>query len=194
MCNTLSTNYPNTVVIFITPINRTNVASLENMNYFNSIRNAIYEKATENGYYVINGADLGFPSKQGAYQQAMIYDNLHPTVQGHKMYADAVSGILLGDYNNLAPIIGEYLPTTANGTVKKYSAAIGATTATFNASGFMAKYGLSSTDLVFDVSAETANGQVVAYNSVTVNSSGVVTVTFDALSEATTFICKCSTI
>lgn len=95
ICNTLKTNYPNVPVIFITPINRSNLVGVEEISYFNSIRNAIYEKATANGYYVIDGIDLGFPDVQGAYQQAVIYDNLHPTVQGHKMYADAVSGILL---------------------------------------------------------------------------------------------------
>lgn len=95
ICNTLSTNYPNAIVIFITPINRPNVIELADVDYFTAVRNAVYEKATANGYYVIDGKDLGFPEKQGAYQEAMIYDNLHPTVQGHKMYADAVEGILL---------------------------------------------------------------------------------------------------
>lgn len=100
----------------------------------------------------------------------------------------------IGNEDSSAPLIGQYLPTTANGTAKKYSAQAGATTATFNASGFMAKYSLNSTDLVFDVSAETANGVVVPYNAITVTSGGVVTVTFDALEEAATFICRCSTL
>jgi len=101
---------------------------------------------------------------------------------------------LANTQNALAPIIGEYLPTTANGTVKKYSAAIGATTVTFNASVFMSKYGLTSSDLNLDISAETTSGNVLAYNSVAINSSGVITITFDELTEAATFVCKASKI
>lgn len=96
--------------------------------------------------------------------------------------------------NNILPITGEYLPTTANGSVKKYSAAIGATTATFNASAFMSKYNATSSDLNLDISAETASGNVLAYNNVTINSSGVITITFDELTEQATFVCKASKI
>lgn len=44
---------------------------------------------------IVNGADLGFPLVTGDYQQDMIYDGLHPTAAGHKMYCDAICGILL---------------------------------------------------------------------------------------------------
>ena len=82
-------------VVFVTPINRTDILTLSDTLKFEAIRNAIYEIATKNGFLVIDGRDLGFPDKRGSYQQDIMYDHVHPTKQGHQLYADAMAGILL---------------------------------------------------------------------------------------------------
>lgn len=92
-----------------------------------------------------------------------------------------------------APIIGVYLPNASNTSSKKVVASAGATTATFDANNFMTTYNVTSDDLNFDISAKTQSGDVVAYSNVSVT-GGIVTITFDALAEQTTFICKCSVI
>ena len=88
---------------------------------------------------------------------------------------------------------GVYLPNAANTNSKKIVASVGQTSVTFDANSFMTRYNVTSADLDLDISAETASGDVVAYNNVSVT-GGIVTVTFDALAEQTTFICKCSVI
>jgi hypothetical protein len=90
-------------------------------------------------------------------------------------------------------IAGVYLPNATNTSSKKVVASIGQTSVTFDATAFMSRYNVTSDDLDLDISAETASGDVVAYNNVSVT-GGIVTVTFDALAEQTTFICKCSVI
>ena len=90
-------------------------------------------------------------------------------------------------------LIGEYLPNASDTASKKVVASAGATSATFDANSFMTRYNVTSADLDLDISAETASGDVVSYNNVSVT-GGIVTITFDALAEQTTFICKCSVI
>jgi hypothetical protein len=90
-------------------------------------------------------------------------------------------------------IAGVYLPNATNASSKKVVASVGQTSVTFDATAFMSRYNVTASDLDLDISAETASGDVVAYNNVSVT-GGIVTVTFDALSEQTTFICKCSVI
>jgi hypothetical protein len=88
---------------------------------------------------------------------------------------------------------GVYLPNATNTGTKKVVASVGQTSVTFDATAFMSRYNVTASDLDLDISAETASGDVVSYNNVSVT-GGIVTVTFDALSEQTTFICKCSVI
>ena len=90
-------------------------------------------------------------------------------------------------------IAGVYLPNATNINSKKVVASVGQTSVTFDASTFMNRYNVTASDLDLDISAETASGDIVAYNNVSVT-GGIVTVTFDALAEQTTFICKCSVI
>ena len=90
-------------------------------------------------------------------------------------------------------VAGVYLPNATTPTSKKVVASVGQTSVTFDANSFMTRYNVTASDLDLDISAETANGDIVAYNNVSVT-GGIVTVTFDALSEQTTFICKCSVI
>lgn len=93
----------------------------------------------------------------------------------------------------LDTIAGIYLPNATNTNSKKVVASVGQTSVTFDANSFMTRYNVTASDLDLDISAETASGDVVAYNNVSVT-GGIVTVTFDALAEQTTFICKCSVI
>jgi hypothetical protein len=93
----------------------------------------------------------------------------------------------------LDTIAGVYLPNATNINSKKVLASVGQTSVTFDANSFMTRYNVTSDDLDLDISAETASGDVVSYNNVSVT-GGIVTVTFDALAEQTTFICKCSVI
>jgi hypothetical protein len=88
---------------------------------------------------------------------------------------------------------GVYLPNATNTDTKKVVASVGQTSVTFDATSFMTRYNVTASDLDLDISAETASGDVVAYNNVSVTGS-IITVTFDALAEQTTFICKCSVI
>jgi hypothetical protein len=88
---------------------------------------------------------------------------------------------------------GVYLPNATNTGTKKVVASVGQTSVTFDATSFMTRYNVTASDLDLDISAETTSGDVVAYNNVSVT-GGIVTVTFDALAEQTTFICKCSVI
>jgi hypothetical protein len=88
---------------------------------------------------------------------------------------------------------GVYLPNATNTSSKKVVASVGQTSVTFDANNFMTRYNVTASDLDLDISAETASGDVVSYNNVSVT-GGIVTVTFDALAEQTTFICKCSVI
>jgi hypothetical protein len=88
---------------------------------------------------------------------------------------------------------GVYLPNATDISSKKVVASVGQTSVTFDANTFMTRYNVTSADLDLDISAETASGDVVSYNNVSVT-DGIVTVTFDALSEQTIFICKCSVI
>jgi hypothetical protein len=88
---------------------------------------------------------------------------------------------------------GVYLPNATNTGTKKVVASVGQTSVTFDANSFMTRYNVTASDLDLDISAETASGDVVSYNNVSVT-GGIVTVTFDALAEQTTFICKCSVI
>jgi hypothetical protein len=90
-------------------------------------------------------------------------------------------------------IAGVYLPNATNTGTKKVVASVGQTSVTFDANSFMTRYNVTASDLDLDISAETTSGDVVAYNNVSVT-GGIVTVTFDALAEQTTFICKCSVI
>ena len=88
---------------------------------------------------------------------------------------------------------GVYLPNATNINSKKVVASVGQTSVTFDANSFMSRYNVTASDLDLDISAKTASGDIVSYNNVSVT-GGIVTVTFDALAEQTTFICKCSVI
>lgn len=96
ICTMLKTKAPDVPVIFITPINKpfqntytTKIYSLDDY------RNAIFEIATSHGFSVVDGSSLGFPATSGSYATKMIADGIHPTADGHKMYARSLAGKLL---------------------------------------------------------------------------------------------------
>ena len=93
ICEHFKTNYPNANIIFITPVNTTRKPKTETTP-LNAYRNAIFEIATEYGFNVVDGTQINLPSKAGAYHDYMMTDGVHPTVEGHKLYARSLMGIL----------------------------------------------------------------------------------------------------
>ena len=86
-----------TEVIFLTPINYSHTRDIGAGESLNTYRNAIFEIATMHGYNVIDTSVIGFPNKKilNLYKQTMIYDGVHPTIQGHKMMGENLYSILL---------------------------------------------------------------------------------------------------
>lgn len=93
ICQHFKTNYATSQVIFITPLEKTRdypnqVAPLD------SYRKAVYEMAVINGYSVVDGRKIGFPSDKGAFADLLISDGVHPSELGHEHYAKTLQGIL----------------------------------------------------------------------------------------------------
>ena len=99
ICATIKTNYPNAIVIFITPIPTTStttfgVAHPDNLVLY---RKAIQEVAAKNGFNVVDGSALGLPNTKSDFGNIMFAptDCVHPTIAGHAMYARSLAGKLL---------------------------------------------------------------------------------------------------
>ena len=100
--STLKTAYPDIPIVIIIPINRTNIEvpfagiplTYEQIVYFDNIRNAIFNKAIENDLFVVDGSKFAFPLVRGAYQEFIMYDGVHPTKIGHRMYFNTVYQLL----------------------------------------------------------------------------------------------------
>ena len=92
----LQANYSDKKIIFILPIN----VQKEDVNAeysLNDYRQAIFNKAAIAGYSVIDGSKFGFADYQESgycFQYYTEWDNLHPTREGHAMYAKAVATAL----------------------------------------------------------------------------------------------------
>ena len=100
ICRMLQEKAPNAKVIFITPINKPVApTATEKVYKLDDYRNAIFEVAVSHGYSVVNGASLGFPTKHGnnlnTFSYKVIYDGVHPSAAGHRMYANSLCGKLL---------------------------------------------------------------------------------------------------
>lgn len=96
LCNLIKSNF-NGEVIFITPIENggwnplnTPVADIDDY------RNIISEVALTNGFSLINGKTLDFPTKNGnALMISQLFgDKLHPTEKGYEHYAKGLRSIL----------------------------------------------------------------------------------------------------
>lgn len=99
ICEHLKTNYPNAVVIFVTPIPYTKPVTSypSHIAELNEYRTAIYDVATEYGYNVVDGNSLGMPRMLGGWNNIMCADSdgCHPTADGHALYARSLTGKLL---------------------------------------------------------------------------------------------------
>ena len=93
----LNANAQDANIIFILPINRSTISTAEdNTNAkektLEDYRQAIYNVAVSNGYSVVDGSLFGFPTKNSdAIRPTIIFDGLHPTLEGHKQYAKALA-------------------------------------------------------------------------------------------------------
>ena len=99
ICEYLKNNFQSAKVIFVSPIplTRTDKPIWHIEHPLNEYRKAIYEIATEYGYSVVNGADLGMPNSMGGWSNFMVADSdgCHPTPNGHSLYARSLCGKLL---------------------------------------------------------------------------------------------------
>ena len=92
ICNALKENFTGIDVIFITPINhseiiphKTPIADLQ------EYRNIITEVVLSNGYSVVQGNTFPFPDKNGEYASLVFGDNIHPTEKiGYPIYANSL--------------------------------------------------------------------------------------------------------
>ena len=92
ICSWLSTNYTGKV-IFVTPINHKHIG-YDNTVPLNWYRQEITRIALLNGHSVIDGTELGFPDTNNEFATLVFYDDVHPSVDGQKMYANKVYQIL----------------------------------------------------------------------------------------------------
>ena len=96
ICEKLTADYPDTTVIFITPINVNGYRVFSDAVYsINDYRRAIFETACSYGYNVVDGSKIGFPTGTGGFATALMADGIHPTEFGHDFYAKALCGKLL---------------------------------------------------------------------------------------------------
>lgn len=84
----LNENY-NGQIIIVTPINRSKEeARIVSLDWY---RDTLTNWALQNGYWVIDGSKVDFPTSAGEEQQIMIADGIHPSNYGHIMYANALN-------------------------------------------------------------------------------------------------------
>jgi len=84
LCTYLKINAPSANIIFILPINR--ATYVNNDNILDDYRQAIFNKAMENEFSVVDGSQFGFPSENNDYASVVFGDLLHPSVKGYRMY------------------------------------------------------------------------------------------------------------
>ena len=101
ICEYITTTFPSSTVIFITPIPYTSASRFHDvpneLGYeLNDYRNAIYEMATLYKFNVVDGTKLGMPEEKGDWSNAMCddTDGCHPSVVGHELYFRNLAGKL----------------------------------------------------------------------------------------------------
>lgn len=97
VCTYLSSNYTG-VVIFVTPINNGGWSTIsEPSQSLDSVRKIITEVAISNGYDVLQGYKIPFPTKydNAEYISLMYADKLHPSQLGYDTYSKALISALL---------------------------------------------------------------------------------------------------
>ena len=88
---------PQTKVVIITPINRSQAPRNSNGASLDAYRSILTKCALKHGYSVIDGRNFGFPKTDydSSYLTAVLTDGLHPTDAGYVMYANHICGLLL---------------------------------------------------------------------------------------------------
>jgi lysophospholipase L1-like esterase len=93
ICSYLKANFTGKVV-FIAPINRVTTSNNQVAD-LQDYRNIIGQYSMMNGFSFIDGGTFNFPSVTGTYSSSVFGDGLHPSETGYKIYANALSTILL---------------------------------------------------------------------------------------------------
>ena len=95
MCEYLKVNHPDSTVFFITPFAAHRYKGNELFANVNPYRDAIYEVATQYGFNVIDGSQLGLDGNvSDEFKEQYIYDDYHPTVAGHELVAENLFQLL----------------------------------------------------------------------------------------------------
>ncbi len=96
LCSSLKEKYPESRVIYITPIGRQDQKSNKLGYSLDEYRRAIQEIAGERyGFTVINGEEIGFDGEEPDLRKKYMRDGTHPDPGGHKVYAAGVISQLL---------------------------------------------------------------------------------------------------
>lgn len=101
-------------VILITPIPLLKTLSTPLETY----RNAVFEVAVRYGYNVVDGYKLGFPYEESNYSKMVFPDGCHPSIVGHRMYANSLLGVLVCEQIETAEIPTPEPPAT---TITNYA-------------------------------------------------------------------------
>lgn len=101
LCEYIETTYPEAVVTFITPINRTGLVDKDGLN---DIRRVITEIASQHSFNIIQGSTFPFPHTTGTLANELFIDGLHPNELGHKIYAETLYSKIIGYDNSLDSI------------------------------------------------------------------------------------------
>ncbi len=95
MCEYLKNNHSNSTVFFITPLAAHKYKGNELFVNVNPYRNAIYDVATQYGFNVIDGSQLGLDGDVSTeFIEQYIYDGYHPTAEGHELVAENLYQLL----------------------------------------------------------------------------------------------------
>lgn len=98
LCTYLKETYPTKNITFITPIyTPLTIDPYTNKYVINPLEayaEAIYNVAIKNGYNVISGYDLGFPTYDSSLISTVLDDRLHPNDLGYTMYANQLNAML----------------------------------------------------------------------------------------------------
>lgn len=100
----IAENAPSAKVVWILPINWSRqsliTATLSWGITMDDYRSVIYNSALNYGDSVIDGSRFGFPDNEtDSRHDVLIPDGVHPSIIGHKQYADAVYDALIGNSN-----------------------------------------------------------------------------------------------
>ena len=88
--STIRTKKPGIHIIYISPIHRNGNNTIDYLKY----SSILFNEAIRRSCSVINGYNIPIPVNDTEYYMKLLSDNLHPTNQGHTVYADYLSTVL----------------------------------------------------------------------------------------------------